>query len=163
MRLVGILEAGRRDFLDATRGISLQQASALPDRGGWSILECIEHVVTVEDRYLGWISNGEPISPQRNPEKELRLFTIVRSRLTKVEAPEVVRPCGRFDLLTTALAEFETVRNRSIHMVQELGEALYSIGVKHPFFGKLNAAELVQLMDGHARRHAEQIREAASS
>jgi hypothetical protein len=157
MDLTAILEAGRRDSLDATRNISPEQASAKPARECWSVLECIEQVV--EGRYLGWISNGAAIAPQRNPEKELRLFTIVRSRLTKVESPEAVRPRGRFVTLAIALAEFEAVRDRSVQVVQERGDALYSGGTTHPGFGNLNGAEMVQLIDGHARRHADQIRE----
>src|SRR5512132_3517447 len=106
MSLITILEAGRRDFLEATHNISPQQASAKPAPERWSVLECIEHVVTVEDRFLGWISNGTPIEPQRNTENELRIFTMVRNRLSKAEAPAAVRPQGRFETLAAALAEF---------------------------------------------------------
>ena len=159
MGLISILEAGRGDFLDATRGITPQQASVKPIPLGWSVLDCIEHVVAVEDRYLGWISTGTAIAPPRNAEKELRLFSIARSRLTRIEAPEAVRPHGRFPTLLTALAEFEAVRSRTIQLVQERGDALYSIGAEHPYFGNLNGVEWIQLIDGHARRHADQIRE----
>jgi hypothetical protein len=163
MSLASILKAGRRDFLDAACNIPVELACAktAPDR--WSVLECIEHVVAVEDRYLGWISDGASISPRRDLDKELRLFAIVRSRLTKIEAPEVVRPRGRFGSLDTALAEFEAVRVRSTQMVVERGESLYSIGARHPYFGEVNGAELIQLIDGHARRHADQIRENCAS
>ncbi len=159
MGLSSILEAGRRDFLDATRGISPDQASAKPSPDGWSILECMEHVAIVEERYLGWISSGTAIAPKRDAEKEMRLFATIRSRATKVEPPEAARPQGRFKSLPAALAEFNAVRDRCVQMVQERGEALYSIGAKHPYFGSVNGAELVHLIDGHARRHADQIRE----
>ena len=159
MSLAGILEAGRQDFLDAVRDVSPEQASAQSAPGRWSILECIEHVIAVEDRYLGWISNGSPDAPRRDPDRELRLFTIVRSRLTKVKAVTVVCPGGRFDSLSDALAEFKATRNRSVQLVQERGADLYSVRANHPYFGDLNGTELIQLIDGHARRHADQIRE----
>ena len=159
MSLLSILEAGRLDFLDATAEISPEQGSARPAPGCWSVLECIEHVVIAEDRYLSWISNGTSIAPQRNQDRELRLFTTIRSRLTRVQAPEVLWPAGRFDSLTAALAEFKAVRDRSVQLVEERGESLYSIGARHPYFGDVNGVELIQLMDGHARRHADQIRE----
>jgi DinB superfamily len=159
MSLTGILEAGRQDFLDASHDISPEQASTKPAPDCWSVLECIEHVIVVEERYLGWISSGSAVAPRRNAEREIRLFTIVRNRLTKVETPEVLRPGGRFRSLADALAEFKAVRDRSVHLVQERGEGLYSIGVQHPYFGSLNGAELIQLIDGHTRRHADQIRE----
>ena len=88
MSLITILESGRREFLEATQGISPEQAVAKPAPERWSVLECIEHVVVVERRFLGWISNGTAIEPQRDTDKELRLFSTVRSRATKVEAPK---------------------------------------------------------------------------
>ena len=159
MSLISILEAGRRDFLESTRDISPGQACGKPTPKSWSVLECIEHVVVVEDRFLGWISNGTAVTPERNDEKEMRLFTMVRNRMTKREAPEVVHPQGRFLTLAAALAEFEAVRDRSVQMVQERGDSLYAIGTTHPRFGNMNGAELIHLIDAHARRHAEQIRE----
>jgi hypothetical protein len=39
---------------------------------------------------------------------------------------------------------------------------LYSIGAKHPYFGNVNGVEIVRLIDGHASRHAEQIRETSA-
>ena len=159
MSLIAILEAGRQDFLEATRGISPEQASGKPAPKSWSVLECIEHVVAVENRFLGWISNGTAIAPQRSEEKEIQLSTTIRSRMTKVQAPEAVHPQGRFKTLAAALAEFEAVRDRSVQVVQERGDQLYSIGVTHSRFGDMNGAELIHVIDGHARRHAEQIRE----
>jgi uncharacterized damage-inducible protein DinB len=159
MGLISILEAGRRDFLEAARNVSPEQASGKPTPKSWSVLECIEHVVVVEDRFLGWISNGTAIAPQRSEEKEIRLFTTIRNRMTRVQAPEAVHPQGRFETLAAALAEFEAVRDRSVQVVQERGDLLYSIGVTHSRFGNMNGAELIHVIDGHARRHAEQIRE----
>lgn len=162
MSLISILESSRRDFLDATAGISPQQASVKPAPGCWSALECIEHVIAFEDRCLAWISSGTAVAPQRSPEKELRLFTMIRSRLTKVEAPEVFRPRGRFDALAAALAGFKATRDRSVQVARECGDTLYSIGAQHPRFGNLNGVELIHLIDAHARRHADQIRETCS-
>jgi len=163
MRLIEILEAGRKDFLDATRDIPPEHSSAKPSPESWSVLECIEHVVTVESRCLDWISVGAAGASERgsepNPEKETRIFTTVRSRLTKVKAPEVVSPRGRFDTMSAALVEFKAVRDRCVQMVEERGTSLYSVGANHPFFGNLNGVELVHFIDGHARRHADQIRE----
>ena len=153
------LESGRREFLGAAHGVSEKEASAAPRSGGWSILQCVEHVVIVEVRHLSWMLDGSVAAPPRDSEKELRLFTIIRNRFTKVQAPDAVLPQGRFRSLQDALAEFNAARDRSIEFVKQQGEGLYGIGVKHPHFGSLNGAELVRLIDGHASRHAGQIRE----
>ena len=157
--LAETLEAGRRDFLEAARGLDAGQAGVRAGDGGWSAVECIEHVIAVEDRYLEWMKNAAPEGPRRDREREFRLFNIARSRLTKVEAAEAVRPRGRLRTLEEAIEAFRAARARSIAWVREKGGEMYSIGVKHPRFGRLNGAEIVQLMDAHARRHAEQMRE----
>ena len=159
MSLISILEAGRRDFLEATGNISPEHAIGKPTPESWSVLECIEHVIVVEDRFLTWIASGTQVTPQRNDENEIRLFTMIRNRSSKVESPEAVRPQGRFETMAAALAAFQEVRDRSVQFVQERGDSLYSLGNRHPRFGKVNGAEVIHLIDGHARRHADQIRE----
>lgn len=161
MRLAALLEAGRQDFLDALSDITEGQAAAKPDETQWSILECIEHVIVVEERHLRWIDMGRSIEPQRDHDRELRLFTIMRNQFEKRETPSALRPQGRFSTLEEARAAFLETRDRAIQRVEERGDSLYALGVKHPFFGPVNGAELVQLMDGHARRHADQVRELA--
>ena len=163
MSLLGVLEDGRKDFHEAAAGISAEQSSLRPNSGGWSVLECVEHVVTVEERYLSWLSEGKPAETARDTEKETRLFTIIRSRLRRVETPAALRPRGRFGTFPEALAAFESVRQGSLGLVAERGATLYSIGARHPYFGELNGVEWIQLIDGHARRHADQIREIAES
>ena len=149
MSLISILEAGRRDFLDAI-------SSNVKPRSGWSVLECIEHVVAVEERHLEWISSAVDIVPARDAEKELRLFSIMRSRLTKVEAPESFLPSGRFATMEAAVTAFQSARDGMVQTVREHGEAIYALGVNHPYFGDINGGELVQLVDGHARSQAAQ-------
>ena len=159
MSLAETLEAGKRKFLEAAGELSAGQGPVRPGARGWSALECVEHVVAVEERYLRWMKDAAAEAPRRDAEREFRLFNITRSRLTKVEAPPAVRPRGRFRTLEEAIEEFQAVRNRSIAWVREKGAAVYSTGVRHPRFGLLNGAEIVQLIDAHARRHAEQLRE----
>ena len=154
MSLVSLLEAGRSDFLEAT-----SITENIRPLSGWSVLECIEHVVTVEQRHLEWIASAEEITPRRDSEKERRLFSIMRSRLTRLETPQRLLPRGRFTTVEAAVAAFQVVRTQSVATARECGAAIYALGVTHPYFGILNGAEVMQLVDGHARRHAEQIRE----
>ncbi len=163
MDFPSLLESGRRDFLSSVSTLEDPLASAKLDKTTWSILECVEHVILTESRYQEWLANADPIDPQPNPQKELRLFSMIRSRLTKVDCPDAFWPQRRFRTLAPAIAEFNSIRDRSIATTANLGRSLYSLGFEHPFFGKINAAEAIQLMDGHARRHADQIREIAAA
>jgi len=50
--------------------------------GAWSVVECVEHVIRVEERNLGLLVEGGPSAVERDLRRELRLFTMIRSRLT---------------------------------------------------------------------------------
>jgi hypothetical protein len=153
-RYRNLLEAGRRDFLEACGSASK------PSPNSWTSLEIIEHVCIVEDRYVTWLEEGDGDPPPRDPDNEMRLFLMIRNREERRQAPDAVWPTGRFKKLDEAVAAFNEVRNRAVSMADE---SLYSVGVTHPFFGRVNGAELMQLIDGHARRHAEQIRDLAEA
>src|SRR5262247_614103 len=106
MNLVEVLDAGRQDFLESVSGLADAAAVSKPSPDRWSVLECIEHVVKVEERFLGWLENAAPIAPSPNPQNEARLFGIVTDRTNKAAAVEAVVPSGRFHALPDALIAF---------------------------------------------------------
>ena len=154
MSLVSILKRGHRDFLSA-----IAAAGGKPAARGWSATECIEHVVLYEQRYHAWLEEPATAPWRRDPDRELRLFTMVRNRLEKIDTPGIFHPPGCFATLDSAAAAFEETRDQTLQLVRERGDDLYWIAVRHPYFGIVNGAELVQIIDGHCRRHADQIRE----
>jgi hypothetical protein len=158
--LVSVLENGRQDVVLSLHGLPDELAAAKPAPDRWSALECMEHIIVVEERFLGWIAHGSVIeTPEPSSEKENRLATAVRDRSTRAQAPEAVLPTGRLKTVESALAAFHEVRDLSVRVAKERGEALYAVGVKHARFGDMNGAELLHLLSGHASRHAAQIRE----
>ena len=158
--VIAALEAGRQDVLAAINGLSDVQAAMRPAENRWSVLECIEHLVIVEARFQGWIDAGKKLETAHpDPEKEASLTARVTDRTMKAEAPEAVRPTGRFTTLDAGRGAFNDARDRSVRMARERGGELYAVGAAHPRFGPMNGIEVLYLMAGHARRHAAQIRE----
>lgn len=153
--IVRHLTEGRDEFLDVV-GSAREYPNA--SAGGWSVLECVEHVVLSETGSLRRLEQGRQIPTFRDPEKETGLFSMVRSRLEKVDAPAPMRPQGRFSDLDAALRLFVKIRERVIRLAGS-GEELYRVEADHPYFGPLNGVEWMQVIDAHARRHAEQIQE----
>jgi hypothetical protein len=128
------------------------------------VLECVEHVVLAEERFLGWLEKGTEVeTAEVNPEKEAQLAAAVTNRVNRAQAPEAAQPKGRFNSLAEGLAAFDATRNRSVQFVQQRGAKLYQLIAEHPRFGPMNGAEFVQIIAGHARRHAEQMREVRAS
>ena len=158
--VVAVLEDGRQDFLSATQGLSDAQAATPPAPERWSVLECMEHIVIVEERFLGWLDAGKPLEkPAPDREKEISLMARVMDRSTRAQAPEVVRPQGRWATLAAATGAFNAIRDRSVRTARERGAGLYAVAVEHPRFGPMNGIELLHVIAGHARRHAQQIGE----
>jgi hypothetical protein len=158
--IVQALKDSRAEFHAAAAGVAEAQANVNPAPDRWSVLDCVEHIAIAEGRFLGWLENPEAAPPPpMDREKEAKLLAGVASRVNRAQAPEPVRPTGRFATLAEALAEFDAARARSIAFAESKGAGLYSLAARHPFFGPLNGAEVAILMVAHSRRHAAQIKE----
>ena len=159
-----VLEDSRKAFHEAAAGLSESQASTSPGEGRWSVLQCVEHVTVVEERFFGFLESAGKLDPLViDAAKEADLMERVTNRSSPAQAPEPVRPSGRFASLAEAVAEFNRARTRTISYAIEHAAELPAHAWQHPRFGDLNGRELLVIMAGHARRHAEQIREARSA
>ena len=157
--IVNNLEHSREEFLAAVAGLTEEQAKAKPDPERWSVLECVEHVAFVEERFLGWLDKAEKLDGRRmDREKELRLMAMVPDRAVRVKAPEAVIPSGRYAALSDAVEGFKSMRARSLQFAEKPDD-LYCLASQHPRFGPVNGVELLIIIAGHSRRHGEQIRE----
>ncbi len=155
--IVQALESSKQQLNSAAAGLS-HQGDASPEAGRWSALGCVEHVALVEERFLGFLEKAEKMdSPSVDKQKESDLLARVTSRANRVQAPEIVHPSGRHPDLAHALDHFNAVRAKTIRFAEERQADLYHLSVDHPRFGVMNGAELLLVIAGHARRHADQI------
>ena len=161
--LIQALRTSGDEFVAAAQSVPAVSCKTKPGPDRWSVLECVEHIVITEGRFLSWLENPQPTpAPPINKEKEAMLAARMPSRVEKREAPETALPAGQFAELDEALRAFKSARQRTLQFAEEKGEALYSIAVKHRIFGDLNGMELMWIVDGHCRRHMAQILEAKS-
>jgi hypothetical protein len=162
--IVDMLEKSREDFHAAVAGIAESLAKTRPEADRWSVLDCVEHVATVEDMFLKRLASGEYTeAPPEDKEKEAALAVRIVDRSTRRQAPETVLPKGRFTSLAEGLEQFEDARGRSLQFARERAAELYSLASMHPAFGPLNGVEALIIIASHSRRHAEQIREARAT
>jgi len=154
------LERGRQEFLAAVAGLNEAQAKVRPDPERWSVLDCVEHVATVEERFLGWLEADKRVDePRIDKEKEAGLLTRVADRSTRAQSPEAALPNGRFATLAQALEQFNVERTRRVQFAENRCDDLYYLAAEHPRFGPMNGAEFMMIITAHARRHAAQIQE----
>src|SRR5262252_876837 len=139
IEIVPLLEESREEFLAAVGGLSEAEACAKPDPGKWSVLECVEHVTTVEERFLRRLETAPRLNaPRVDKQKEIDLASRVPDRTVRAEAPEPARPTGRFASLAAAMEEFKTNRKQTIRFAKERNAELYWLSLEHPRFGPVN-------------------------
>jgi len=156
--LIQLLEESRRELIDATAGLSDAEAVLVLQQGRWSVLQCVEHVTFVEERFAGRLAGAQ--RTETPPEsRAARLAGLTANRTRRVQAPEPAVPVGRYTNLAEALEAFNSTRDRTIRIVAKRAADLPLLVVEHPFFGPLSGESLVGVMAGHSRRHAEQVRE----
>jgi hypothetical protein len=152
--LVVLLEESRQELNDA----ALQKANATPVAQGWNAAQCLEHVTFTEDRLLARLAAAQP-QQTAGGSRAAELAGRVDDRSTRLQAPDVAQPQGKFSTVEEALAAFNAVRTRTIELARARESELPFLSVEHPRFGTVNGVGLLVLMAGHARRHAAQIRE----
>jgi uncharacterized damage-inducible protein DinB len=158
--IVQNLERSRQEFIAAVAGLNETQAKVRPDPARWSVLDCVEHVTRVEERFLGWLEAANKLdAPRVDKEKEAGLMARIPDRSVRAQSPEAVLPTGRFLTLEQALEQFNIGRTRSIQFAEDRSDDLYCLASEHPRFGPMNGVEFLIIIAGHSRRHAEQIRE----
>jgi uncharacterized damage-inducible protein DinB len=158
--IVQNLERSRQEFMAAVAGLSESQAKMRPDPERWSVLDCVEHVASVEERFLAFLNKAEKLdTPRVDKEKEAGLMARIPDRSVRAQAPDAVVPNGRFATLEQALAQFNAGRDTSVRFAQERCDDLYHLASAHPRFGPMNGVEFLIIIAGHSRRHAGQIQE----
>jgi hypothetical protein len=154
------LERGSQALRDALRGIGEEQAALRPGPDRWSVLDCVEHLAVVEEYLLGQLEAATPaLTPVGTALREARIAERAGDRSRPVEAPEFVRPRGRFATLAEALRCFESVRGRTVRFVECCQKDLRQQATTHPLIGAVNGHEILLMMALHPARHAKQIAE----
>ncbi len=162
-RAVSYLTQTRDNLLRAASGLSPAQMRFKPAPDRWSIAECLEHLVTVENRAIDGISNAlrQPAdSSKRSPfdGRDDELLHIAADRTNRRQAPEAVQPSGRLphDQL---LREFEASRQRTIDLAATTERDPRQHFFAHRAFGELDCYQWMLLIAAHGDRHRVQIEE----
>ncbi|MEO8353197.1 MAG: DinB family protein [Chthoniobacteraceae bacterium] len=164
-RAIDYLKETQKDFLAATEGLSDAQwkFKAAPDR--WSIAETAEHIGITEQTIWGLVSGKmmkSPATPEKAAEakgKDEIILTKVPDRTRKAQAPEQLKPTGRWATRTALVKEFEDTRSQEIAYLKETKEDLRNHFEEHPFLKTIDAYQWLLLNGAHCKRHTAQILE----
>lgn len=158
------LKQTQKDFLASIDGVSEAQwkFKAAPDR--WSIAETAEHISLAEQ--LIWERVGTmmkaPAAPEKKAEvkgKEEIILTKIPDRSRKAQAPEQLKPTGRWANRAALTKDFESIRAKEIAYVTETKEDLRSHFDDHPAVKTMDAWQWLLFNGAHCKRHTAQILE----
>jgi hypothetical protein len=161
---IGELEESRRNLLAAVEGLTADQWEARRSDDGWSIADCAEHVAAAEmplERFFATAAGEQPSEEERRKirGKDDFVRNFLRDRSQRGEAPERIRPKGRFATPEDAIRAFAERRAANIAWVGATAEPLRHRFGQHPFAGLIDGYQWVLFLAAHCDRHAAQIRE----
>jgi hypothetical protein len=164
-RLLEALRMGGEAFICSISQVDEIAFHVHPAENRWSVLECAEHIAVAEEVMLGLVTGERKARDTEGPKRDERILRSGTDRSTKFEASDQSQPCGRFSTLAEAVAHFQAVRERTLHLVEQTGEDLRATEIKHPHHavGVITTYECLLLMGSHVQRHALQIDEIKNS
>lgn len=159
------LQATHDAFLQSIAGLSEKQWTfkSAPDR--WSIAEVSEHISVSESSIFGLVQTkfmAGPATPEKRAEvkaSDQQILQMVPDRTHKVQAPEFLKPTGRWPNREETIKAFESSRKATMDYVRTTNDDLRDHFGPHPLLGTLDAYQWILLISAHSERHTNQILE----
>jgi uncharacterized damage-inducible protein DinB len=163
-RAVDYLKETQNNFLAAIEGVSDAQwkFKTAPER--WSIAETAEHIATAEDFIWARVEEmmKAPANPERRAEtqgKDKIIYDKVPDRSRKAQAPEALKPTGKFATREELVKHFKEVRAKEIAFIEQTKDDVRSHIADNPALDAMDAYQWVIFNGAHSKRHTAQIEE----
>ncbi|MDX2060668.1 MAG: DinB family protein [Gemmatimonadales bacterium] len=161
--LASLLRSSGKTFSDSFRDLDQTRFGFKPGPGRWSIAENVEHVIVSETGSVRLI-RGKLLREPTPPEDLAAAadgWARVEARLSPgsgaVEAPDFVRPTGRWQTPAEMLEAFESSRAGLIEFIETTEHDLTRHAALHPRLGMLDGWQWAYFIALHGLRHAAQI------
>jgi len=155
---------GTRDaIVEATRNFSAAQWNFKPAPERWSVAECLEHITVTEEFLFKMVSDEMEKPPADSPDTATermtddKVLTFVTDRSQRFQAPEPVRPTGRWATPQETLKEFLTLRARTLDFLKKT--AGLRAHISDTPLGRMDAYQRLLFLSGHSERHFKQMKE----
>ena len=153
------------NFIKSISGLSQKQWSFKPAPDRWSVAEVAEHITVAETTIMGLIQHPlmqSPAAPEKREQvkgKDEIIVQRVPDRSHKVQAPEILRPTGRWATEADLTKAFEDARKANMEYIRTTNDDLRDHFFDHPVFGTLDGYQWLLLIGTHSARHTAQIEE----
>lgn len=153
------------NFIKSISGLSQKQWSFKPAPDRWSVAEVAEHITVSETTIMGLIQHPlmqSPAAPEKREQvkgKDQMILEKVPDRSHKAQAPEMLRPTGRWVTEADLAKAFEDARKANLDYIRTTNDDLRDHFFDHPAFGTLDGYQWLLLLGTHSARHTAQIEE----
>lgn len=157
-------ETTRDNFLKSIAGLSQKQWTFKPAPDRWSVAEVAEHITVSESTIFGLVQKTmqSPAAPEKRDQvkgKDQLILQRMPDRSHKAQAPEILRPTGRWSTEADLIKAFEDARKSNMDYIRTTNDDLRDHFFDHPAFGTLDGYQWLLLIATHSARHTAQIEE----
>ncbi len=158
-------EATRDNFLRSISGLSQKQWTFKPAPDRWSVAEVAEHITVSESAIFSLVQKQvmtSPAAPEKRDQvkgKDEMILQRVPDRSHKAQAPEFLRPTGRWATEADLAKAFEDSRAATMEYIRTTDDDLRDHFFDHPVFGTMDGYQWLLLISAHSARHTAQIEE----
>jgi len=164
-RALQSFQATHDAFLQSIAGLSQKQWTFKPAPDRWSVAEVAEHITVSESAILGlvqkqiMVSAATPAKREQVKGKDELVLEKVPDRTHKAQAPEFLRPTGRWVTEADLTRAFEDSRRATMDYVRTTNDDLRDHFFDHSVMGTMDGYQWLLLISAHSARHTAQIEE----
>jgi uncharacterized damage-inducible protein DinB len=161
-------QATRDNFLKSIAGLSQKQWTFKPGPDRWSVAEVAEHIAVSESSLFALVQKqimASPATPEKREQvkgKDEIVLERVPDRSHKAQAPEFLRPTGRWATEADLTNAFEESRKATMDYIRTTNDDLRDHFFDHPLLGTMDGYQWLLLISAHSARHTAQIEEVKS-
>jgi len=158
-------QSTRDNFLKSIAGLSPKQWAFKPAPDRWSVAEVAEHIAVSESSLFELVQTRvmqSPAAPEKREQvkgKDEMVLERIPDRTHKAQAPEFLRPTGRWATEADLTKAFEASRKATMDYIRTTSDDLRDHFFDHPVLGTLDGYQWLLLISAHSARHTAQIEE----
>ncbi|MCP9290358.1 DinB family protein [Gracilimonas sediminicola] len=159
---VEYLNATHQNIVDLVEPLPDEAWNYTPEDGGWSVANCLEHILTTESSFFqmaqGYMSQSEADPDFDSSVSDGVLIGMMANRGTRVQTAEQFEPSGKWATKQEMLDELESSRDRLINYLSNAKQNLRDHKANTPF-GEIDTYQVFLLVGAHSQRHTFQMQE----
>jgi hypothetical protein len=129
------------------------------------VAEVAEHITVAESTIMSLVQKrlmSSPAAPEKREQvkgKDQMILERMPDRSHKAQAPEILRPTGRWATEVDLVKAFNESRAANMEYIRTTNDDLRDHFFDHPVFGPLDGYQWLLLLSAHSARHTAQIEE----